>query len=229
MKKHVLTLMGLLAVCTLSVTAQDKDASLDYYRQETGDYAGIYNGQIENLYHSAFYTNRPYYKSNDFTTGTLLYNQTEFREVRLRLDIFRDQLVILSPEKQYGIILNPARVEKVFMHNHTLVWLSGETNQIAAGYYALLTETPSMRLLKKERCTEDRRKEIYRFIFKEEYYLELNGKYYSLNNKNSFHKLFPEYKKQINQFAKEQRLNFKGGKEQSFIALAEYCYQLTTK
>jgi hypothetical protein len=47
-----------------------------------------------------------------------------------------------------------------------------------------------------------------------------------MKNKNSFNKIFQQYKNQINQFVKERKLNFKSDPENSLALLAQYCESL---
>jgi len=49
-----------------------------------------------------------------------------------------------------------------------------------------------------------------------------------VKNKGSFSKLFPKYKKQINQFVKNNNLNFNKNTDISLASLAGYCEELIT-
>jgi len=62
---------------------------------------------MEMIYAPSLYENLPYYINADFTDATVVFRNNYFPNQKARLDLHLEQLVILSPEKQYGIILNP--------------------------------------------------------------------------------------------------------------------------
>lgn len=213
-----------------SSTSSGQDAAPGYYMQKTADYAALYSGQMEAPYSAPLYQSLPYFVSDEFSTGSVNYNRIEYRNVRLRLDLYREQLIILTPEAQYGVILDPSRIERAYLHNHTAIWHTKEGNKDPEeGYYLLPYESPSIQLLKKEKYQIDRTKMPMRFYLKTKYYLKYNGEFYPLKNKNSFHRIFPEYKKEIDRFTKEQRLNFNAQREESLILLAKECERLAIR
>ncbi len=226
--KAYLSVLCLAIISYTHICAQNM-AVVDYL-QQAGMHAEIYNGEREIFYSSSQYENLPYYMSPDFTEATVFFKKKYYPNQKVRLDLFKEQLVILSPEKQYGIILNPQHVEKVQMYNKTIVWLDSPKSKLAAGYYMQLTEGEKIQLLSKEIYSSTHRIEnsvvIYYFDRKVQYYLAYNNRYYAVKNKNTFSKLFPQYKKQINRFVYENRLNFKRNKEESLTSLARYCEEL---
>jgi hypothetical protein len=87
----------------------------------------------------------------------------------------------------------------------------------------LLTEGKQVKLLFKEKISINKTNLLSHFEKKPRYYICFNEQYYTVKNKKSFTKLFPQYKKQINAFAKEQKLDFINDASQSLTSLANYC------
>jgi len=115
------------------------------------------------------------------------------------------------------------------MYDKTFVWLiPAKESGLKAGYYIQLFDRDKMQLFSKETCYLEKNQLTYGFSHKIQYYLFYNNQYYPVKNKNLFLKLFPQHKKQINQFAKSHKLNFKKNADESLTSLAGYCEELIT-
>jgi len=197
--------------------------------QQTGDYADIYNGKVEANYNILQYVNLPYYNSRDFTDAAVIYRKNYYPNQKVRLDLFRELLITLPPDKQYGVVVRSSDVDKVFMYNKTFKWLvPPDESGLKPGYYIHLSEGKKLQLFCKESFSLQQQLLTYSFDRKVRYYLQYNNRFSTVKNKGSFSKLFPRYKKQINQFAKNHQLNFSKDKEKSLISLSGYCEELLT-
>ena len=234
--RRILFIIGITMVCYTRIYAQENP--VENYLQQVGNYADIYNGKIETYYNILLYDNLPYYKGPDFTDATIIYRKNYYPNQKVRLDLFREQLLLLAPEKQVGIILNSSNVDKVIMYGKTFRWLNpAKESGLKQGYYIHLLEGKKMQLFCKESyilqqnqlALGDRNMKFYRFDSNVRYYLLYDGQYYTVKNESSFSKLFPQYKKQIRQFTKEHKLNFKReNKDTSLASLGGYCEGLIT-
>lgn len=221
--------LWLIISLTLYVPVAAQESFVQKYLDELNEYAVIYSGELEEGYSLAQYQNFPYYQSPEFVTGTIMFNRNDYPAQQLRLDLYRNQLVVLVPGKQFSKIVDNYLVEQVEAYGKTIIrYTSPMDNGLGAGYYFRLYHSPAIELL--QQVTADIDKKIIgdrkQFIFQEKYYLLYQGNNYQLRNKKSFTRLFPQYKKEINRFAKDNKLNFGKQKEQSFKLLAEYCDQL---
>jgi len=221
------------------VQANAQEAQVANYLQQAGDYAAIYNGRFEAIYSTTLYDNLPYYINSNFTDATIVYRNIYYPNQKVRMDLYRNQLILLSPEKQYGIIVNSQNLNKVIMYNKTFVWLTpSKGSGLKEGYYIQLLEKEKMQLFCKTEFVlessqqseiESKQQRLTNsFTQKMQYYLLYNNQYYKVKDKKSFSKLFPQYKKQINNFSKEHSLNFKTNADESLMSLAGYCEELLT-
>jgi len=230
-KAYILILFTFFLCCT-PISAQDN--VVVNYLQHAGDYAEIYNGRLEEIYNVVLYENFPYYMNDEFTDASIVYRNNYYPNQKVRLDLYREQLIVLPPENRHGIILSSQNVQKVMMYGKTFVWLTpAKESGLKAGYYIQLLDRDKMKLFSKETCSLEKNQLeknqfTYDFSHKIRYYLFYNNQYYPVKNKNLFLKLFPQHKKQINQFAKSHKLNFKKNADESFTSLAGYCEELIT-
>lgn len=214
--------------CYTRISAQENP--VENYLQQTGDFADIYNGRIETNYNALKYKNSPYYKNSDYTDASVVYRNIYYPNQKARLDLYREQLIILSPEKRYGIVVYSPDVEKILMYGKTFEWLNPpKEGGLKQGFYSHLSEGKKIQLYGKDSYSLAQEMLAYRFDHNIRYYLLFDNRFYTVKNKGSFSKLFPQYKKQINQFAKSHKLNFKDeNSEDSFVSLAGYCEKLIT-
>jgi len=233
-----------MAVFSLThVNAQDNLAV--NYLNRAGDYADIYNGRMEAVYNSMLYDNVPYYTDPDyfdnsaFTDAAVVYRNIYYPNQKAHLDLYKEQLVILPPDKKFGVILNSQDVQRVYMYNKTFVRLTPpKESGLKEGYYIQLFDKDKMRLLCKvdfslqlPQTTQQQvglQRLANTFAKKTQYYLFYNNLYNKVKDKGSFSKLFPQYKKQFNKFSKTHSLNFKKDTDKSLTALAGYCDELLT-
>ena len=225
--KYYLLIFNLTVVFHTDINAQD--ASAINYLQEVGDYAFIFNGRIEPVYSSYTYENLPYYINSDFTEASVVYKNIYYPNQKARLDLFKEQLIILPTEKRFGIVLNSQNVNKVFIHGRTFIFLNtAKDNGMKKGFYIQLLEENKIQLICKENFNIRQKLITYVFDRKVTFFLRYNGRYYTVKNKGSFSKIFPQYKKQINQYVKDNKLNFRQNTEASLTSLAVYCEKLLT-
>jgi len=225
--KFYILILVTIFICHVRINAQD-DPVLNYL-SHAGDYTDIYNGRIEPIYHPSIYENLPYYENSDFTEASVIYRNNYYPNQKVRLDLYKEQLIILPPNKRYGIILGSQNVDRVFMHNRTFVSLNPpKESKIRNGYYMQLVEGEKVKLFCKENYSLRQKQITSIFDFSKRYYLFFNNRYYPVKNKGSFSKLFPQYKKQINQYSKSKKLNFWKDTEGSLTSLAGYCEELLT-
>jgi hypothetical protein len=214
-------------VCCASIHAQNNPVIS--YLQQAGDHAEIYNGRIETVYNILLFDNFPYYVSSDFADASLVYKNRYYPDQKARLDLYREQLIIFPPGKQIGITVNFHDVEQVNMYGKTFMRLiPSKDSGIKPGFYIKLSEKGKMQLFGKVYFVLEQRQVTYGFEHKMRYYLLYNNRYHHVKNNGSFTKLFPKYKKEINKFVKDQKLNFKKNPDESLISLTAYCEKLLT-
>ena len=211
--------------CQFNINSQDRIA--ESYLDTIGDFAAIYNGKIEAIYAVNVYKNLPYYGATDFVPGEVVYKDKYYPNQQLKLDLYKEQLLVLSPQRHFGIVLDSKDVQEAILYGRKFVWYSPEQSKdLKRGFYIQLHKGENMTLLCKVSMSLQVEVSRSRFSSKTRFYFLYNGSHYTVKNKNSFVKIFPKYKNQINQFAKEQKLKFGPDSENSLTLLAQYCENL---
>lgn len=196
----------------------------DEFRQEVGDKAQIYAGKLEAGYPTTIYLNHPYWFFDDFSSGSVVFNGLEYKDVQLRYDAFLKQLVVNTPVSHSNVYVPMHQVEKFTMEGTEFGRRNGEV-------MAVLFSSPRMELVKfvdvvPEEKLIDNMKVMYEFKRSEKYYILCDGRTSEVSRLNSVLKLFPEWKKELKSFAKMHHLNFKEHCQSSLTSLVNYANQL---
>ena len=210
---------------------------IESYLKAAGDHATIYNGEIEFTYSLAQYENLPYFQSDEFTSGEIIFRGNRYPGLALHLDLYKDQLSALNPGSRHSIIINNEGIEQVKLHNATFIYFRPTPNtNLDKGFYELLHNGKELRLLARkkyyiahisaEKIIKTGKHQTEYFTYKAKYYLEYNGVYYSVSNKKTFAGIFPEQRKLINRYVRKQKLNFRHDTDASLTALTNYCEEL---
>ena len=200
---------------------------VENYLHQVGYHAEIYNGRLETTYNKLYYENLPYYMNDSYAETSIIYKNNYYPAQKARLDLFKEQLIVLAPGKQYGIILDSQNVSQVNMYNKTFVWLvPPKGSGLKDGYYIQLLTGNQIHLFCKESYMISSKEIVYNFYPKTQHYLLYNECFYPVKNKVSVSKIFPKYKKQIHKFSRDGKLDFKYNKGKSLTSLAGYCETL---
>lgn len=166
-----------------------------------------------------------------YALGELQYNGSKYPNTHLRLDLYKDELVILSPNKSHHIVLDPRKVEYALFNKYKTIYVGSEelkSKNLPKGYYQELYGNEKHSVLKKESFGYDKRN--YNFTnHNYKYYLIKDGICYRIKNKNSFVNLFKSHKKALNHYAKSRKLDFRNKMEDALVELVKEYETLTEK
>ncbi|MDD4819482.1 MAG: hypothetical protein PHD21_01425 [Flavobacteriales bacterium] len=226
-KPKILIVVFLVSFFLNSLTLLAQQTANEYLK-EANIFSRLYTGQIADKYNPMVYQGTPYYGGDNYTTGTVVFSGVEYVGLNIFIDMYKKQLVVLN-HNNFPIIIPHQKVEKVLLHGNTFQWIdiTAENGLKNDGYYILFFQGEKLSLLCEEYCDVREEKIIpITFETKERLYLNKGGKYYRVNSKGDIIKLFPEYKKEINEYSKERHLDFSGLKIQSMIELTAMCDKL---
>jgi len=199
--------------------------AIQNYLTKTKAYSTLYNGKIEKSY-DVLYANHPYLGADKHVQGTLCYNEVVYHDILMRLDLNRDELTVFSPDKRYHIVLEIEKFNYAIFNGYTIITSMDESN-VDSKYRILLKDGvyPVVKQYKgrveAEQVSAIAIKQYFRF--KEQFFVYINGIAYQVKNKNALLKLFPDKKKELNEFAKKQKLSFwEQNIEHAIIALVNH-------
>jgi len=226
LKKYILMVMALS--CLTAVVSAQNNPVQDYFA-EAGDYSAVYTGKVKPLYYKTYYDNTPYWHY-DFARADVVYNGIKYPDRQVILDLFYEQAIIKSPDKNYDIILEPDKTDSVrfLTLNATFIWLDPTEKALKKGFYRLMYDGDSIRLLCKEKFESNQSGRKQHFFMKKNYYVYMGGAYLPVKNRRSLSGLFPGYRKQIDRHYKQIKKDA-DSKEEVLTGLATYCDELLKK
>jgi len=200
------------------------------YVNSAKDQAVIFNGK-EQVPYDLNYKNHPYLVTPEYLSGELLHNNVLYKEIPLRLDLYRDEIVTRMPNTPYNIALEKEKVTeasiagfRVIRHNEGL-WPN-----IPKGNYLILLSDGIYPIIKKYQVVLDQKivdqSVEYTFRIRERFYVYKDNTCYPVSNKGSILNLFPDKKKELTAYIKQHKLKFGKEREQSIVAIVEYIEHL---
>lgn len=219
----------LLFVCCLcacgALWAQNRPA--EQYLEATQHRAALHTGKLASDY-PRHLTNHPYLGDASYAAGTLSYCGVMYPHVRLRLDRYRNELTTLPPDRFGSIILDPANVDYADLHGHRVIYFrpDGRTGCPREGYCQLLYESDRCAVLEFVRCSlqETRRNSDVSGSFRSsvQYYIRKDDVYYPVKNKSATLKVFGAHRKELSEYIRTQRLDFRRTPGAAITALVIY-------
>jgi len=215
-------------VLSAVIAAQNRSGGEEAYLRDADVNALIYSGREEMRYGA--FRNHPYLDTNLFREASLSYNGRIYPRVRLRLNTNTDELSVQpTPTFPFGIVLDPALVDSASLPEYTIVY-NGEGGDLPAGYYVRLYDGKHI-VMKRIRNQIDRvaNGTVYEqvFVTSTRYYVLHNGAYRQAGNKRALLKLFADRKKELDRYARQQRLDFGAAPDEAIVGLVAYYETLT--
>jgi len=194
------------------------------YLSETKEYAALYNGKLVTPYERPFF-NSPFFGSSGYIEGELCYNEVVYHNILICLDLYRDELTVYFPQRPFHIVLESEKFNYAVLNG--CVFIVSHNNPNIRSKYVMLVKDGLYPIVKQYRGIvreEDTNLERKRYVrFQEQYFITVNGIAYPVKNKNALLKLFPEKKKELNDFVKQHKLSFGSQQfEQSIVALVNH-------
>lgn len=169
----------------------------------------LYQGVAHTESYRTINEKTPYFITPQFLKGSVRYTGQDYYGLDLKYDVFEDQVLIKLVPSVGGARLELIRdrVAQFHIDGHKFVLLRpSDIPQIDIyGFYEAPVETGHMSLYikhaKKKLDRTDRGSVYSEFVkVKSTYLLHVGGGYHNIGSKKELIALFPEHKKQINEF-----------------------------
>lgn len=202
------------------------------YAASRGYEARLYDGPEYVAYVKSYVQGHPFFESAAARPATIVYDGATYPNVPLRYDLVRGQLVLAHPPSGLELRLVNEKVARFSVGGHTFVRLvadstAGADSPIRTGFYDILVEGQGLRLLASRRKNVQERNaaegKVGEVSQKNDYFLQQNARYYPVTSAKEVTRLFPASKAALRQFARTQKLTFRGAsREPSLVALTQY-------
>ena len=201
---------------------QIEDTALEYMRI-AGKQLALYYGKEQEMHQRTL--NHPYLVNEHFAKARLSYNDVIYPEAMLRLDLNRDELIIVSPDFRQ-IVLTPENVDFAELYGKHIVYFRRDSlpGCPSTGYYYLL-HSGNCKILEKQvnRMIPNDKSEMY-FVLSTYYYLYKDGAYYTIRSKRGLLNALSSHRKELKRFISANHLSFRPYTE-IFLALTVSEYE----
>jgi hypothetical protein len=214
----------LIGLCFLAGGLYAQEPS-DAYFVDAGSYAAIYTGK-EGYKYPRYILNHPYWEDGNYREGTLSYDGIVYPHVWIRWDQYRDELLLRSPDRRFEVVAPAGRLDYALIPPYHIAWLDG-------GYYIRLYEGAYpvwKRETKHLTQSENRFAGVVDTYFEArmQFYVYKDGAYHPVGSQASLLKLFQAKKKELKQYIRRQKLNFKKAPDAAIVDLVRYYERLNT-
>lgn len=197
------------------------------YHQAFGDEIGLYNGKryIEYLY--PFNEGDPYFNKPEPMSGSVFYDGVRYDSVLMRYNEISDELIINYYNEKIQL-LKP-RIEWFSVSGGYFINLekdSVNSELYRSGFYNVLYNGSTMLLKKEVKSMQQRlsfNPEIPDYILQHDhYYLLMNGTFRPIKRKKDLLILLEDKKKEVQQFIRQNKLNFKRDRQNMLTQTIAY-------
>ncbi len=216
-KIKFIVLLSIIIIASFKTYSQSNSDILLYTKFDSivgKENLGLINGPFAINPYKTIGNNTMFLKSDKYTIGNLVYDGQPYFNVKLKYDIFKDQLILNPPSQpeHIGITLIQDKTSSFYIYGKNFIKITkAQTSlpEFTTGYFEIIKIDKNFNLYIKHH--KDILKEIkedgvyYSFHDNYQYFVEYNGKFYETNNKTSIIKVFPENKKTINTFYQKNR------------------------
>jgi len=201
--------------------------AIKLYHQSSGDQSGIYNGSQYGGYNFSFKEGHPYFSTDQFNMGSIVYDGVLYDSVMLLYDEIIEVVVMQNVVIRVQLITDKISGFKV--NNNNFIRIVKDSNSsalISTGFYNLLYNG-DITLLKKE--VKSIREQIsnidglQRFVDQKiHYYIKDADGYHAIKRKKDLLALFKSHKKQVQQYIRENHLSYRKDRDNTLIKVTAY-------
>jgi hypothetical protein len=229
-------------ICCKNATAQLNSAdSISYqsafantraiYDKQVGDQSPLYNGSQYASYGFVFKSGSPYFISEQFNDGSVVYDGILFSNLPLLYEDLSEFLV--TKKDGYLLQLINARISSFVISGHQFIRLIADSSNRGiskTGFYEILYPGRST-VLKKTSKDIQEVASIYEGVlhFIEEsdsYFIKRGNVFIRVRSVNELLDVFHDHQKDIQHFIKKNKLKFRKDKENILIKVAGYYDQI---
>lgn len=171
----------------------------------------------------------PYFGSDDWIDGSVIYDGQLFTDLSLQYDLVHDKVIVEHTFSHFSIQLIDEKLKSFTLGTHKFVSLkaddSVQSQMIRPGHYEVLYDG-------KVKVYAKRKKEINSivetplikqdFVDKNQFFVYKNGSYFNVKNKSSILKVFGDKKSALRKYINKNKLNFRKDRDFALAAAAKF-------
>lgn len=208
------------------------DHTIAYYTREAGLQAGIYTGcdyQYERIN-----SGHVFFETENLVKGSIIYDDIEYQDVPMLYDIVKDNVIINGAPMPYFILLAGNKISQFSVSGHTFIRILTDSlsgSVIKTGFYERLYDGEIKAFSKKIKVIEefvDIGNVLNKTAMeKDRWYIFKAGAYHEVKGKSSVLKVLNDKKKEILQFSKLEKIQFKNNMDDALTRIVAYYDTIT--
>lgn len=200
------------------------------YNQKIAASGDLYYG-VEHIGYLQKMNGTAYFETDQWQKGTVTYNNVLYKDVSLKYDLIKDELIVLHPNNIFGVTLVSEKVQSFAIGSQEFIYVP-KANKLGlkhGGFYHVLVNGKLSVLAKRSKVVEEKilTNEIERnVISKEQFYAVKDGVATTVNGEESVLSLLEDMARQVRSHLRSKEIKFKKFKELALIEIATYYNQL---
>ena len=232
-----------LFIASINAQAQEQDSAVfaesihkavSIYHQSLTPETGLYNGLEYVAFSYTIKNGNPFWMSSKFNTGSVTYDGVFYENVSLLYDLVKRVVIVNQPLYYYNVQLISEKVSSFSLLGHNFIRLEEDSagkSPIRTGFYDVLYQNRISLLKRTDRKINEEltaSEGIIRTIDESiNYFIQQNNQFYYVNSKGELLDILKNRKKELSQFIKKNKLNFRKDKENSLIKTIAYYNEIS--
>lgn len=167
--------------------------------------------------------------SDTYAVGDLFYDGVKYASIKMRLDLYRDEFMVLTSESTlYNALLDPSRFGYADLRGYRVIYVPAGSPQfnLPQGYYLRLYQSDHDILRKETFDFSHSRMEFVNRALR--FYVEVEGVYHPVKrNKGSVLRLFRNQRRELDRFIRENHIDMKRDTEEAIVRVVQEYERLT--
>jgi hypothetical protein len=198
----------------------------DVYNPFIGKQSRLYNGNEHNGY-SFKIIGHAYYLQKELETGSVVYDELEFANVRMMYDLFKDQVIVQHYNGFTKIGLVSEKVKEFTLFDHHFIRLIADSlsrSPILTGFYDEVYKGRLNVLVKRGKFLDERVKdELEReFLPFHLFIIQKDGVYLQVKNYKGLLAILKDRSKEVKQYLRKNRIKYRKGAENAIVKAVVY-------
>jgi hypothetical protein len=198
----------------------------NYYKKVIGSFMRPFYGTAYTFINQRAY-GFPFWNTDSMRLGSIVYDHVLYNEIPLQYDIVNQLLVTTEPQKGFLIVLLSDKINSFSIDGHHFFTIKANdsNNIIKTGYYERLINNNYSLWAKRDKefklpLRPDELTGNYNTV--NTYYIALNEKFYTVQNKKEILSVLNDKKEAIRSFIKLNKLSFNAKIEEALIKVMAY-------
>lgn len=217
MKQFILVISILLSLCGYSYSQKPNGLTERriqyvnniYANHIINDTKAILNGK-QYTYTNDAYQSDPFFHSNNWTKGCVIFDGKKHENLPLKYDIEKDVLVYYHATAQGGsmIALNKSKINEFNIHGHQFMKVKNAPccQGDEAGFFEQLISGYASLYIKSQKQLKENNNLRFEYVSKNIIFVKINDQFYSIKHRRDLLNAFNDKKKEIKSFIRDNNI-----------------------